>query len=1199
MNKRSTVNGLLLVGMSLSLSLGAEFARSKNVPEFPAINNEAKIQAIDDQENLTGPLLPSHRTTNDGRIAIPLTGRAYVYLNVPENLNEPFVNSAAGTEIVARDASGEVDRLTFYNNQILGGAGGHPAGFQVGMRTICDATAQFSSQQWDDSDPNPHSCGSPSSPVDCYDFHVVTSRKVPLGNNDIQVQMRSREMRVRVANPKTPSASLISQEWIGDTKPGLTFTLPDSWHLRASVVAEPVFTGDGRFLITRIGHSQLAWNRNGTPEQGRYDIVYSAIPEGAAPCDVGALSEFKPISHAPYDLEVNARYGFASRPFRDPEGNLIPDGENLRATYPWVDRAGDNIMMESVNAKLYNVVSSGGSQEVVTRFPTRCADGSTSLCRLNPSVADVNGNGIVEWQGLKRGVTLLGKWTAGKMVLLDGMLNNSDFGFGFEYMKQRQIQLYQAGTGPTGTESAWVNAGVAMHTQIPQSSLPDKFGMDVNLNFIDSIENIFSYRQSFKPVSFRDVVWLVTGGRTTAEVELDDYIDSRAYIVSNMTPSQTHSNAKYRMDYWDGYNFSTGDFTAEKRVQNAATTPVETFPTPAYGVVRGDARIEPIAMGGIEGKGLFLEPGDAIDYHIPTAVNQHEWVVSLFIDPRFQNDGTARRLITFPDGTEVDLVGRDTLRLNKANTTFTVDLPGSGLVSKAWNHIGFLADNYGQRVSVFIDGYRTHVWNGNSSDARMFKMAGNTLSLGNNGEIGIRGWIDDFKVFAHGGNPEYMCNLAKGTIVGLPSDSDAEWLAVSNRYANEHHSGMASALSGPDFDHYACFHDYSGGQQAYRNNLPTGSVAVGSQFLFPEGPIIVGVPRPDSSTNPFCLTCHADGNAAGLGVEALTQQSSHTLEEDMRRQPLQPLRMVYGHIPANFFSQNAPESPITDLPAHQGVNTDQYLFPAAQDTTGPDVGTGFIGDEIWIDANEDGINDDGSDPNAALIEIGLGGVQVNLQDCNNNNVEIDNTQSNPDGSYGFNNVPNGLFRLEFVKPAGYDFTLYKNQSALQRNSDVDPTTGLTSCYPMDDSIQVAYRAGVDAGFKPEVTGNFFVGDRVWEDLPDTSSGVTSPANGKMDAGEVGLGGVQIRLRDCISDALVSTTLSNADGSYGFPAVPAGQFRLQFVEPGGYDFTVLRAPGVEGQSNSDADPESGLTHCFDMSDSYPHRGGLDAGFKPET
>ena len=45
-------------------------------------------------------------------------------------------------------------------------------------------------------------------------------------------------------------------------------------------------------------------------------------------------------------------------------------------------------------------------------------------------------------------------------------------------------------------------------------------------------------------------------------------------------------------------------------------------------------------------------------------------------------------------------------------------------------------------------------------------------------------------------------------------------------------------------------------------NVPTGATPVREAINFPEGPLRAGAPRPDSSTNTFCLSCH---HAEGRG----------------------------------------------------------------------------------------------------------------------------------------------------------------------------------------------------------------------------------------------------------------------------------------------------------------------------------------------
>jgi hypothetical protein len=100
---------------------------------------------------------------------------------------------------------------------------------------------------------------------------------------------------------------------------------------------EPVVAGDGRLLIVRVGSPSLPWNDPVTgvarTPQG-CDIVYCYY-EGGIPADPAQWTNLCPISHAPCDPRINTKFGFARAPFRDPEGTLIPDGEDIGASYPW------------------------------------------------------------------------------------------------------------------------------------------------------------------------------------------------------------------------------------------------------------------------------------------------------------------------------------------------------------------------------------------------------------------------------------------------------------------------------------------------------------------------------------------------------------------------------------------------------------------------------------------------------------------------------------------------------------------------------------------------------------------------------------------------------------------------------------------------------------------------------------------------
>ena len=80
-----------------------------------------------------------------------------------------------------------------------------------------------------------------------------------------------------------------------------------------------------------------------------------------------------------------------------------------------------------------------------------------------------------------------------------------------------------------------------------------------------------------------------------------------------------------------------------------------------------------------------------------------------------------------------------------------------------------------------------------------------------------------------------------------------------------------------------------------------------------------------------------------------------------------------------------------------------------------------------------------------------------------------------------------------------------------------------------------------------------MGDFVWRD---------TNGNGVQDPGEVGVGGVTVRLLDA-SGNVVATTVTDVTGHYVFSGLPAGEYSVEFVLPGGFTF------GPAGQGNKQA------------------------------
>ncbi|MFH1375030.1 MAG: SdrD B-like domain-containing protein [bacterium] len=98
-----------------------------------------------------------------------------------------------------------------------------------------------------------------------------------------------------------------------------------------------------------------------------------------------------------------------------------------------------------------------------------------------------------------------------------------------------------------------------------------------------------------------------------------------------------------------------------------------------------------------------------------------------------------------------------------------------------------------------------------------------------------------------------------------------------------------------------------------------------------------------------------------------------------------------------------------------------------------------IGDFVWLDADEDGIQDPG--------ELGIPGVTVNLYSCAD--VLLATTITDASGLYMFTGLTPGDYYVEFVIPAGYNVSPQDQGADDAVDSDADPSSGRTVCTTLD------------------------------------------------------------------------------------------------------------------------------------------------------
>ncbi len=212
-----------------------------------------------------------------------------------------------------------------------------------------------------------------------------------------------------------------------------------------------------------------------------------------------------------------------------------------------------------------------------------------------------------------------------------------------------------------------------------------------------------------------------------------------------------------------------------------------------------------------------------------------------------------------------------------------------------------------------------------------------------------------------------------------------------------------------------------------------------------------------------------------------------------------------------------------------------------------------IGDIVWEDVNQDGIQDAG--------EPGVDGVSVSLY--TSGDVLVGTTTTSGGGNYSFTNLEPGDYYVEFTEPIGFNFSPQNSGGDDALDSDANVTTGRADTTTLtpgenDDS----WDAGVYRLYSA-------IGNRVWLDMN---------GNGIQDGGEAGVNGVTVDLYDGLNNLIGTTTTSTVGsdaGIYQFAGLIPGYYYVIFTPPTGYAVTLINQ-GSDDDLDSDADRSTGRT-----------------------
>ncbi|MFD2670591.1 collagen binding domain-containing protein [Marinicrinis sediminis] len=250
--------------------------------------------------------------------------------------------------------------------------------------------------------------------------------------------------------------------------------------------------------------------------------------------------------------------------------------------------------------------------------------------------------------------------------------------------------------------------------------------------------------------------------------------------------------------------------------------------------------------------------------------------------------------------------------------------------------------------------------------------------------------------------------------------------------------------------------------------------------------------------------------------------------------------------------------------------------PDKEITVANDPLLGSLGNYVWVDSNKNGIQDE-------TEENGVNGATVELYKENSTGTYVkvaDMRTTDKDGKPGyylFDDLRAGNYRVCFEAPAGYALTGELQGSDTALDSDADASESLvagrtgTGC-----SGEITLGAGeenltIDAGL---VLGS--IGNYVWVD---------ENKNGIQDEPEVkGINGATVELykENGTGTYVKVADMQTADkdgkpGYYLFEDLRAGNYRVCFTAPGGYEMTGFMQgndTAMDSDANRGADLASG-------------------------
>ncbi|MBX3678890.1 MAG: cadherin-like domain-containing protein [Rhodocyclaceae bacterium] len=224
-----------------------------------------------------------------------------------------------------------------------------------------------------------------------------------------------------------------------------------------------------------------------------------------------------------------------------------------------------------------------------------------------------------------------------------------------------------------------------------------------------------------------------------------------------------------------------------------------------------------------------------------------------------------------------------------------------------------------------------------------------------------------------------------------------------------------------------------------------------------------------------------------------------------------------------------------------------------------------LGDRVWLDANDNGVQDAG--------EVGKAGVTVTLSGAGADGLfgtaddVSESMVTDANGNYLFDNLVAGQqYKVTVEQPTGFQFTTANQGGNEALDSDVD-ASGVSNVVTLSSGENYL---DLDAGL---VTCKVDLGDKVWLD---------ENKNGLQDDGEPGVAGVTVTLIGAGADGVFGTSddttrtdTTDANGNYLFENVEHGTYKVRLDVPDSYKLTTAN---VGSDDSKDSDFVAKIVKC---------------------